>query len=144
MPSPARLAQPALRDPARPFDARGLAVLAGVVAVLAFTWSDLALTDDFAYLPDQAGRIVRVPLAGGALQTVADVHGVPFGVATNGLALYWSTLGNGAIYRLRLSGDAPVEAIAPVEQDPHFLAVSSAAVFWGAWGGGGTIRKFAR
>jgi hypothetical protein len=106
--------------------------------------SDLALTDDFAYLPDQAGRIVRVPLAGGALQTVADVHGVPFGVATNGLALYWSTLGNGAIYRLRLSGNPPVEAIAPAEQDPHFLAVSSAAVFWGAWGGGGTIRKFAR
>jgi hypothetical protein len=106
--------------------------------------SDLALTDEFAYMPDQAGRVARVPLAGGALETVATVQGVPFGVATDGLALYWSTLGRGGIFKQRLNGDDTVSTLASEQLDPHFLAVGPVAVYWGTWGAGGAIKKIAR
>jgi hypothetical protein len=106
--------------------------------------SDLALADGFAYLPDQSGRIARVPMEGGALETFAAASGVPFGVATNGLALYWTTLGTeGRIFRRRLAGDSPVTTLVAGELDPHFLAVGRDAVFWGAWGLG-AVRKIAR
>lgn len=106
--------------------------------------SDLALDDGFAYVPDQSGRIARVPLDGGALETFAATTGVPFGVATNGLALYWTTLGSdGGLFRKRLTGDAPIDTLVEAEPDPHFLAVGNVAVYWGAWGLG-AVRKIAR
>jgi hypothetical protein len=106
--------------------------------------SDLALAGGFAYLPDQSGRLARVPLEGGALETFAAVDGVPFGVATNGLALYWTTLGSeGGIFRKRLAGEGPVDTLVEAEPDPHFLAVGKVSVFWGAWGLG-AVRKIAR
>jgi hypothetical protein len=106
--------------------------------------SDLALHDGFAYLPDQSGRIARVPLEGGALETFASTTGVPFGVATNGLALYWTTLGtDGGVFRKGLALDGPVTTLVEAEPDPHFVAVGKAAVFWGAWGLG-ALRKIAR
>jgi hypothetical protein len=106
--------------------------------------SDLVLDDGFAYLPDQSGRIARVPLEGGALETFAGTVGVPFGVATNGLALYWTTLGSeGGIFRKRLAGEGPVDTLVEAEPDPHFLAVGKVSVFWGAWGLG-AVRKIAR
>ena len=106
--------------------------------------SDLALAGGFAYVPDQAGRIVRVPLAGGALEPVTKTAGVPFGVATDGAYVYWSTLGDGGIFKTALDGAAVVVPLVTGEANPHFLAVDDIAVFWGAWGDGGAIRKIAK
>jgi hypothetical protein len=106
--------------------------------------TDLALAGGYAYAPDQNGRIARVPLAGGALEPFVTVTGVPFGVATDGLALYWSTLGDGGIFSTLIGGDGAVVTLASGEADPRFLAVDDLAVFWGAWGGGGAVRKIAK
>src|SRR4029453_12211063 len=38
--------------------------------------TDLAIANGYAYVPDQVGRIARVPVAGGAVETVADVTGL--------------------------------------------------------------------
>ena len=54
--------------------------------------TDLVLVGGFAYVPDHAGHIRRVSLEGGALETVADVDGPPYGLATDGTSLYWSVL----------------------------------------------------
>lgn len=106
--------------------------------------SDLVLADGYAYAPDQAGRIVRVPLSGGALEPVVSVAGIPFGIATDGVAVYWSTLGDGGIFSTPIGGDGVVSTIASREASPHFLAVDDVAVTWGTWGGGGAIRKIAK
>jgi hypothetical protein len=105
--------------------------------------SDLALAGGFAYVPDQAGHVARVPLGGGALETIADVAGIPFGVATDGQSVYWSTLGDGGIFRTPVGG-GPIDTLADAQADPHFVALSSIAVYWSTWGRGGAIRKIAK
>jgi hypothetical protein len=106
--------------------------------------SDLTLRDGFVYLADRVGHLVRVPHGGGNPQTVVpDAHGVPYGVATDGLSLYWTTLGDGGVFKAPLAG-GPVTTLVTGEADPHFLAVSAGAVYWGAWGGGGVIKRFAK
>ncbi len=106
--------------------------------------SDLVLADGFVYVIDQAGRVARVPVDGGALETFVDAPGVPFGLATDGISLYWSTLGAGGIFRTALRGDGHVDALVRAEADPHFLAVGDVAVFWGTWGAGGAVKKTAK
>jgi hypothetical protein len=93
-------------------------------------------------VPDQLGSIARIPLEGGDPETFAEVRGVPFGVATDGVSLYWTTLGDGGVFRALLRGGPPVTVSAP-ELDPHFLAVGAVSVFWGTWGDN-ALKKFAK
>jgi hypothetical protein len=110
---------------------------------------DLVLVGSYAYIPDRAGRIARVPLAGGALESFIDMDdpkGAPFGITSDGLSLYWSTVGDGGIYKVPLGGPpgTPVP-LALGEANPHFLAVDDVAVFWGtAPALGGAIRRIAK
>ncbi len=103
--------------------------------------SDLAVRAGYAYFPDQAGRVLRVPATGGVLEKLADTVGVPFGIACDDISVYWSTLGDGAIFKTALSGDGPAQLLAPAQADPHFLAVNATSVFWSNWGGGGSVSK---
>jgi hypothetical protein len=116
--------------------------------------SDLAVRDGYAYLPDQPvlpdqpGRILRVPTTGGDVQCLATMTGTPFGIATDGISVYWSTLGDGAIFKTSVDKTTidclTVPPFAPGEADPHFLTVDPLAVYWGTWGHGGAIRKIAK
>jgi hypothetical protein len=114
--------------------------------------TDLVVTGGFAYAPDQAGHVQRVPIAGGPLEDVVDTTGVPYGVATDGLSIYWSTQGSaGAIFALPLPGSAAVTsaardvvALVPDQNEARFLAVSATAVFWATRGGNAAIHAFAK
>jgi hypothetical protein len=128
-------------DPATAGNGTGATRLATRLAVGLKGPSDLAVRDGYAYLPDQAGRILRVPTTGGDLQTLATTTSTPFGIAMDGVFVYWSTLGDGGIFKVRVDGSAPVQTVAEGEADPHFLTVDPVAVYWATWGRGGAIRK---
>jgi len=106
--------------------------------------TDLVLFGGFAYLPDQAGHIRRVPLGGGALETVADLDGAPYGVATDGMSIFWTKLGpDGGLFAAPLAGGALVSIVGG-QIDPHFIAVTAEHIFWGTWGAYPAIHRLTR
>jgi hypothetical protein len=106
--------------------------------------TDLLLVGSFAYAPDQNGHIRRVPLAGGPLETVADVDGAPYGVATDGTLIYWTKIGtDGGLFSAPLGGGA-ITSIVGGQIDPHFIAVTPEQIYWGTWGTYPAIHRLTR
>jgi len=107
--------------------------------------TDLVLAGGYAYAPDQLGFVRRVPLAGGALETVADAHGRPYGLATDGATLYWSTSGAaGAIFAAPLGASVTGRALVEDQADPGCLAVAPGELYWATQRGQPTVRRLAR
>jgi hypothetical protein len=107
--------------------------------------SDLVLAGGFAYVPDHAGAIKRVPLDGGDLETVSDGHGTPNGLATDGLTLFWTTLGEGgSIFSAPLGVGVTATPFVDGLDDPHFLAVTAENVYWSTYGGYPAVHRLAR
>jgi hypothetical protein len=109
--------------------------------------TDLVLLGDFAYVPDEAGFIQRVPLAGGDLKPIATVAGLPYGIATDGAAIYWSTLGlDGGIYKAPPDGDGtmPGTLVFGGQADPHFVTVTDDNVYWAIWGTRPAVARIAK
>jgi hypothetical protein len=105
--------------------------------------SDIVLADGYAYFPDGVGRIARVPVGGGAVETVTGVTGSPFGVATDGLSVYWTTTGRGGIFKAPLGANVPATTIVDGEHEARFLVANPTNVYWGVWGDGGSVRRMA-
>jgi hypothetical protein len=109
--------------------------------------SDLFLLGDYAYVPDQRGSVQRVPLEGGDLETVAQIEGIPYGIATDGTSIYWTTQGlSGDVFRAPLDGAGmiPPTRIVGGQADPRFVAVTRDNVFWTTWGAHPAVRKLAK
>ncbi|HVU51516.1 MAG TPA: hypothetical protein VHL80_12565 [Polyangia bacterium] len=113
--------------------------------------TDLLLVGDYAYVPDGHGFIRRVPLAGGDLEPVADAQGTPYGIATDGVSIYWSTLGiGGGIFKAPLEqatpdgGGAPFTLVYGDQPDPHFVAVTADNVYWTVWGARPAVARIAK
>jgi hypothetical protein len=109
--------------------------------------TDLVLVGDFAYVPDGNGAIQRVPLAGGDLELVANAEGTPYGVASDGVSIYWSTRGiPGGILRAPLDDHGNIRAthIRDDQVDPHFVTVTSDNIYWTTWGPHATVARLAK
>jgi hypothetical protein len=114
--------------------------------------TDLMLVGDYAYVPDGHGLIQRVPLAGGDLEPVVDAQGTPYGIATDGVSLYWSTLGiGGGIFKgplekvlLTDGGVAPGTSVYGNQQDPRFVAVTADNIYWTVWGARPAVERIAK
>jgi hypothetical protein len=105
--------------------------------------TDIVVVGGYAYVPDEAGRIARVPIAGGAVETVTAVSGFPFGVATDGISIYWTTLGKGGVFKAPLGANVSPTVIADGQHEARFLVASPNNVYWGVWGDGGAVRRMA-
>jgi hypothetical protein len=46
------------------------------------------------------GTVRRVPIAGGAEESVATAQSQPIGITQDALAIYWADYGDGTIWRL--------------------------------------------
>jgi len=113
--------------------------------------TDLMLVGDYAYVPDGHGLIQRVPLAGGDLEPVADAQGTPYGIATDGVSLYWSTSGgSGGIFKAPLvpspvdGGSVPRMPLVGNQTDPHFIAVTADNIYWTVWGARPAVERIAK
>ena len=107
--------------------------------------TDLLVLGGFVYAPDQAGRIGRVGLGGGDLETFASVDGAPYGVATDGAFIYWSVLGpSGAIYRAPPAVGGQGTVVVDGQADPHFVAVTAENVYWTTWGSYPAVHRLAK
>jgi hypothetical protein len=114
--------------------------------------TDLMLVGDYAYVPDGHGLIQRVPLAGGDVEPVADAQGIPYGIATDGVSIYWSTSGSsGAIFKAPLEkvllpdgAAAPGIPVVANQADPHFVAVTADNIYWTIWGARPAVERIAK
>ena len=107
--------------------------------------TDLVLVGAYAYAPDQAGVIRRVALEGGDLELVADAQGKPYGLATDGAAIYWTTSGEGgALFTAPLGANVAGTKIIGGQADPGYLAVTTTDVYWATLRGQPTIERLAR
>ena len=108
--------------------------------------TDLLLIGAYAYAPDRAGHVQRVPLEGGALEAVADVDGQPYSIASDGVALYWSVLGaGGGIFTGPLAPGAGKGTLVVGDQpDPHFVVLTAQHVYWSTWGAYPAVHRLAR
>jgi hypothetical protein len=107
--------------------------------------TDLVLYGDHAYVPDGAGHIQRLPLDGGDLEDVVDVDGTPYGLATDGVSIYWSVLGNGGrILAAPLSPGGTRRTIVDHQLDPHFVAVNADNIYWTTWGAQPAVQRIAK
>jgi hypothetical protein len=107
--------------------------------------TDLALVGGYAYAPDQAGHIRRVSLEGGDLEPVAEAQGQPYGVATDGLSIYWTTSGPaGGIFRAALGTNAEGTLVIGGEADPGCLAVTVDELYWGTQRGRPAVKRLAK
>jgi hypothetical protein len=107
--------------------------------------TDLVLVGAYAYAPDQAGVIRRVPLDGGDLELVADAQGRPYGLATDGVSIYWTTSGEGgALFMAPLGANVAGRKIIGGQADPGCLTVTTTDLYWATQRGQPTIERLAR
>ena len=98
------------------------------IATSVNAWS-LALDASHAYFTDgMSASVLRVPLTGGVLETLASDEMVSYGIAVDDSGIYW-TVAFGAIMRAPLAGGPPV-AIATTQNLPVAIALDETSIFW--------------
>lgn len=114
-----------------------------LIAPAAFT-GDLAaavVDESGLYLAESRtlGRILHVPLEGGAVRTLASDQPMPAGLAVDGTHVYWSNSaegsprpGAGAVMKVAKSGGAPT-TLADKLFEPRGIAVDGTHVFFATW-----------
>ncbi len=95
----------------------------------------LIVVDPFVYFvsgrdgDDQAGSLSRVPLAGGAVESLASAKG-PGGIAATQAHVYWTNKGAGEVLRIALA-DSRVDVVAAKRVQPGpIVADSDGSVYW--------------
>jgi sugar lactone lactonase YvrE len=92
----------------------------------------IALDASFVYFSEWGSQgsvgIGKVPIAGGAVVSLAATHGGVTALAIDADSVYWTTM-DGDVVRLSKKGGAP-EKLATRQGDAGCLAVDAASVYW--------------
>jgi hypothetical protein len=116
-------------DDAATADAADGAVQPGVPTELAQGLDDLAgvaLTSTTVYLVEHAkGRVLSVPIAGGAQTTIDSSAGSPLAVAVANDTLYWADYGGGRLRRVPLAGGSILSARPTPGKNPFLITPAS-------------------
>jgi hypothetical protein len=104
----------------------------------------LLVWDGLLYWTDLGGEILSVPVGGGAPVTLSSSQTAPAAIATDGVNLYWTNVGNptslaGSIVRMTIGGGQPVTLVSD-GVTPLGIAVDSTSVYW-TDDGAGTIMR---
>jgi hypothetical protein len=104
------------------------------------TWGFIALDATYVYWTEiangdgTAGTVMRAPIGGGSLVTMASNQKVPQGVAVNATDVYWGDASNGGQELLSLPLSDPGGSPSVVKQagnfNPFGLAVDSSGLYW--------------
>jgi hypothetical protein len=94
----------------------------------------LAVDSKYVYFTQTAaGTVSRVPIAGGAVATIASAQFEPRTITVDYAHVYWvnnpSTYGTGSVMKASLNGGAAT-AIATTEPAPVFVAVDADRAYW--------------
>lgn len=108
--------------------------------------SRIVSDEEFVYFANDntSGEVKRVPMGGGAIETLASGQFLVRDLATDNDRVYFTT--NNQIMAVRKDGGSP-SALATGELDPTGIAVDEENIFWinaGTETTGGTIRKMAK
>jgi hypothetical protein len=113
--------------------AKGLTDLAGIAA-----------TESDVYVVEQtAGRVLTIPIAGGASTDIETGVGSPFGIAAAGGAVIWTDFGGAKVKSRSLTGGAPTVVSTGVK-NPFAVAATNAgvAVLTSGPGLGGELQQY--
>jgi hypothetical protein len=77
--------------------------------------------------PNASGAVVKMPLAGGNLTTLANSFR-PFGIAVDATSVYWADYG-GLIQKMPIGGGTPT-TLATDQPGPFGIAIDSTSVYW--------------
>lgn len=67
----------------------------------------------------------------------------PFGIATDGKYVYWTTVAGGTVAKISINGGTMPTVLATGQDQPHGIAVDGTSVYW-ANTGSGTVMKIAK
>jgi hypothetical protein len=88
--------------------------------------------------PTNTGIVLRMPIGGGAITTIATAQNIPLSLMADATSVYWVdqgdiTMADGMVMKAPLAGGSAVTLA--TGQDTIFdLAIDGANVYWNDWG----------
>jgi hypothetical protein len=106
---------------------------------LAYNPSTMAMTTDATNVYWTSGpEILKVPIQGGDVQTLATAQGTTLGIAVDAANVYWTSGTAGTVMKVPIEGGTPT-AVAEGQGLPWSIAVDGGYVYWNSTEGTGSL-----